>query len=337
MRGYNPVDIVAQVKNTPDLGRRVGAEDPRRAARARPARRARGGDALPGASLDAALVAFPEDSSNVRPEVLGVRRRRRSARQLARSVLGRTGVRRRPGLRPDRDRADRQPESSVRHEEGLGRQGDGRRRREDRGRRRDSGPRRERHARLLQRRGGNGARVRGRLVPHGRHRRNRPRRRAVHPRPQEGNDRHAGRAERLSGRRRERAQPDSRRARLRGRRRASCRNPGSSAERVHAVVVLDPGSTWTRSCAPPTAGSTIISASGARSSGPKGSCRAPRARGNSSARQSATGSSAAGRRRSRSPAAIGSPRSSRNTRAGRTCSRARRSRSWGSARSSASS
>ena len=47
MRGYNPVDIVAQIKNAPDLGRRVGAEDPRRPEGARPARRARGGDARP--------------------------------------------------------------------------------------------------------------------------------------------------------------------------------------------------------------------------------------------------------------------------------------------------
>ena len=35
MRGYNPRDIVAQIKTPPRLGAGVGAEDPRRAARAR--------------------------------------------------------------------------------------------------------------------------------------------------------------------------------------------------------------------------------------------------------------------------------------------------------------
>ena len=53
--------------------------------------------------------------------------------------------------------------------------GDRRRRDEDRGRRRDSRARRERHDRLLQRGRGDRARVRRRLVPHRRHRRDRRR------------------------------------------------------------------------------------------------------------------------------------------------------------------
>ena len=42
MRGYNPADIVGADQVAPRLGAGVGAEDSRRAARARPARGARG-------------------------------------------------------------------------------------------------------------------------------------------------------------------------------------------------------------------------------------------------------------------------------------------------------
>ena len=67
-------------------------------------------------------------------------------------------------------------------------------------------------------------RVRGRLVPHRRHRRaRRATGRLLHPGPQEGNDRHAGRTERLSGGRRARAQRAARRLRFGGRRRAGRR------------------------------------------------------------------------------------------------------------------
>ena len=72
MRGYNPHEIVRQIRT-----RRISvlvsrAEDPRRAARARRAR-------VPGdraaarseAALDAALVAVPPRAPRVRPEVLG--------------------------------------------------------------------------------------------------------------------------------------------------------------------------------------------------------------------------------------------------------------------------
>ena len=91
--------------------------------------------------------------------------------------------------------------------------------------------------RLLQRGRGNRARVRGRLVSHRRHRRDRRRRPAVHPRPQEGNDRHARGAERLSRGCRARAEPAS--PACATRRSSACRS--DRRERVHAVLVLDPG------------------------------------------------------------------------------------------------
>ena len=202
------------------VGARLGAEDPRRAARARRARRARNGDAGAQAARRAPVVALPPRAPRVRHEVLELRRRRGAARARARGVLVRARLRRGAGIRVDRDRADREPEPSVRHEEGVGRQGDPRRRGEDRAGRRDPRARRERDEGLLQRRRGDGARVRGRLVPHRRHRRDRRRRPDVHPRPQEGNDRHARGAERLPRGRRARAQSPARRARLGGGRRA---------------------------------------------------------------------------------------------------------------------
>ena len=143
-------------------------------------------------------------------------------------------------------------------------------------RRRDPRARRQRDDGLLQRRRGNRARVRGRLVPHRRHRRDRRGRPALHPRPQEGNDRHARGAERLPRGRRAGAERDSRRARFGGRRRAdriakSACTPCWCSTRA---------STPTRSCARRTRSSTIIRRSAARSSGPSRSCRAPRARAN---------------------------------------------------------
>ena len=72
--------------------------------------------------------------------------------------------------------------------------------------RRDPRAGRQRLARLLQRAGGDARGVPRRLVPHRRHRRARRAGSAPHPRPQEGDDRHAGRAERLSGGRRARAE-----------------------------------------------------------------------------------------------------------------------------------
>ena len=121
--------------------------------------------------------------------------------------------------------------------------------------------------------GRNGARLRGRLVPHRRHRRDRRRRPAVHPRPQEGDDRHARRAERLSGGRRARAEHAcracaSRRssARASAPRNActpcSCSMPGADADDDRA-----PGERAARA---------ITRRSAARSSGPSPSCRAPK-------------------------------------------------------------
>ena len=134
------------------LGARLGAEDSRRAARARAAGGARGGDAGAEAARRQAMVAVPAHPSAVRLQVLELRRRRRAARGRARSVLVGARVRRHPGLRAHRNGADRQPEPSVRDQEGIGRQGDRRRRGEDRRRRRDPRARRERDDRLLQRR-----------------------------------------------------------------------------------------------------------------------------------------------------------------------------------------
>ncbi len=161
-------------------------------------------------------MAASPDASPVRVEVLGVHRRRGAARRRARGVLGRARIRGDSGLRTDRDRADRDAQSSVRHQARIGRQGDRRRGDEDRGGRRDSRPRRERHHRLFQRRGRNRPRVRRRLVSYRRHRRARARRPGVHPRTQEGNDRHGRGAQRVSRGRRARAESAARRARFSG-------------------------------------------------------------------------------------------------------------------------
>ena len=152
MRGYNPHEIVRQVKTRrisvlvsvpkildvladhvarlyPDVRRRAGRKRGRREA----------------------LVAVSRGASSVRPEVLVVRRRRRAARVVARIVLGPARICRRAGLRPHRNRAHRDAEPSVLDEQGIGRQTDRRRRHQDRARRRNSRARRERHDRVLRR------------------------------------------------------------------------------------------------------------------------------------------------------------------------------------------
>ena len=108
-----------------------------------------GGRSAEGPVDPGALVALPEDPPHVRPEVLGLHRRRRAARPGARGLLEAARLCRDPGLRPHGNRADRHAESSVQDQHRIGRDADRRRRGEDRGRRRDSGPRRERHDRLL--------------------------------------------------------------------------------------------------------------------------------------------------------------------------------------------
>ena len=112
------------------LGARVRAEDSRRAARARrcasipePPRRRRPASRIPGA-----LVALSPRAPGARPEVLGVRRRRGAAAARPRGVLAAPGLRRHPGLRPDRDGADRHAQSPVQDEQGIGRHADRRRR-----------------------------------------------------------------------------------------------------------------------------------------------------------------------------------------------------------------
>ena len=64
-------------------------------------------------ALDGAVVALPAGPPAVRAEVLGHGRRRRAARSRARSVLGPARLRRRPGLRADRNGADRDAEPSL--------------------------------------------------------------------------------------------------------------------------------------------------------------------------------------------------------------------------------
>ena len=144
--------------------------------------------AAAGRHLDSRpLVALPPRALGARAEVLGVRRRRGAAAARPRGVLAPHGVRGDPGLRPDRDGADRHAEPSVQDEQGVGRDADRRRRGPHRRRRRDPGARRERHERVLTKR--HGARSptspgrqspgrRRRVAAHGRHRRARRRRAA---------------------------------------------------------------------------------------------------------------------------------------------------------------
>ena len=164
MRGYNPAEIVAQIKT-----RRISVlvsvpkildvlrEHVGRASRAGPTNGASERVARQSHILIRTLRRWwrhRQRPPDVRLEVLGVRRRRRAARSRARGVLGRAGVCRHPGLRPHGNRADRHAESSVRHQTRIGRQGDRRRRGEDRAGRRNPRARRERHDRILQRAAG---------------------------------------------------------------------------------------------------------------------------------------------------------------------------------------
>ena len=127
MRSYNPHDIVQQIRSAARLGAGLGAEDPRRAARARAAHvsRARPNPRPGPLHWSAALVALPRRASRVRLEVLG---RRSSAPRRSIPALeeywARLGFLVDPGLRPDRDGADRHAQPSVLGEEGIGRQAD---------------------------------------------------------------------------------------------------------------------------------------------------------------------------------------------------------------------
>ena len=102
-----------------------------------------------------------------------------------------------------------------------GRQADRRRRGEDRRGRRDPGARRQRHdAATSTRRRRRARRSRTAGSTPATSASSTQQGQLLHPRPQEGDDRHAGRAERLSGGRRARAERAARRAGLGGRRRA---------------------------------------------------------------------------------------------------------------------
>ncbi len=225
----------------------------------------------------AALVALPARPSGVRLKFWAMVVGAAPLDPDARSVLGAARLRRRAGLRADRNRADRHAESSAPRRQGRGRQADRRRRGEDRRRRRDPGARRQRHARLLQRAGGDAGRVPGRLVPHRRHRRARRQGSAPHPRPQEGDDRHAGGTERLSGGRRAGAQRAAGRQGFGGRRRGAAGIDGRARprhpRRWSRRRIVDDDRPAAR-----TLSSPITRRSARRPSGPEASCRAPKAR-----------------------------------------------------------
>ena len=85
--------------------------------------------------------------SSVRLEVLVHRLRRGAARAGARGVLAQARLPRRAGLRPDRNRADRDAQPSVQRVARIGGQTDRRRRSPNRGGRRDSRARRQRDVR----------------------------------------------------------------------------------------------------------------------------------------------------------------------------------------------
>ncbi len=130
MRSFNPHDIVRIVKTLAHLGDRVRAEDPRRAEGACAAHRPGCRDTCPrhGCRFRKRWWRYRRIHRAVRLEVLGVRRRRRAAAARARRVLEAAGLRRHSGLRADRDGADRHAESSVQDQQRIGGHADRRRR-----------------------------------------------------------------------------------------------------------------------------------------------------------------------------------------------------------------
>ena len=152
MRGYNPGEIVAQIKtrrvsvlvSVPKILDVLREHVAARRSRSRDRCDAAGRSTAASFGTSRRWWRYRARPPAVRLEVLGVRRRRGAARGRARGVLGRARLRRDPGLRPDRDRADRHAEPSVRHQARIGRQGHRRRRGEDRAGRRDPRARRER-------------------------------------------------------------------------------------------------------------------------------------------------------------------------------------------------
>ena len=273
----------------------------RRAAAGGPGDRAGGGRAE--AARRRPLVAAPPDAPAVRHEVLGVRRRRGSARPGAAGVLVAPGLPRRPGLRADGDGSHRHREPPLPHAAGVGRDADRRGRGGHRRRRRDPGPGRQRDPRLLRRPGGDGGGVPRRLAAH---RRRRVARRGRPPdgaRAQEGDDRHPRRPQRLPGGRRARARHGGRGAGGGGRGRVP-RRPGARARGAGGRGrARTPTTPWAR----PTGAWRSTSASGAARSGRRRRCPARRAPGSSAGASSPAGSPAAGRLRAgTAPRATGS-------------------------------
>jgi long-chain acyl-CoA synthetase len=210
-------------------------------------------------------------STAPRPEVLGVRGWRRAAAARPRGVLAAHGVRVIQGY----GLTETAPIVTLNHpfKTSKGSVGTPIAGRGAAHRRRRRNPRagRERDQRLLRRRRRRAGA--GRVAAHRRHRRARRRGPRLHQGPQEGDDRHAGRTERLPEdvERAIDAQPGVRESAVVG-------IADAAQERVHAVLVLQNGvapRTW---CAGPTPSSRIISGSGPFPSGTTGACHAPTAR-----------------------------------------------------------
>jgi long-chain acyl-CoA synthetase len=154
MRGYNPAEIVAQIKQR-RISVLVSVPKILEVLREHVLVRERGAEAARTRSADTSRVAGGRTAASIGCSASSSGRSssapRRSSRSSRRS--GASSASSSFRVRPHGDGADRHAEPSVRHEEGIGRQGHRRRRGEDRRGRRDPRARRERHDRLLQRAG----------------------------------------------------------------------------------------------------------------------------------------------------------------------------------------
>ena len=266
----------------------------------------------------------------VRLQVLGDRRRRGAARSGARSVLGTPRVPRRPGLRPDRNRADRHAQSSAPRRAGARSAS-----RSPASRCRSPTTARSSSAARTSRRGYFNAPEEtraafqdgwfhtgdiGELDAQGQlHIRGRKKEMIVTP---EGLNVFPEDVERVLN-----AQPGVRDSAVVG---ASA--PGSTAERVQAVLVVEPGADVDDVVRAANARSAITRRSAPRRSGRAASCRAPKARASSSGASCSgwlAGASTSARQRRRAAGGAirrGGPRALR----ARTHDRRRRRRSTSS-------